>query len=229
MENIKNEINNTNTVGKKSQPIITKEQEKSNNPFNLTLKMSVMDASIVYEKTENEFGGMENTEIEKGISLSYINVEQKDGEDFINEQKVYIDYKWDLFKERGDELINKLSDKDIELLEPQENKGLFAKGFKITGKTSTPTFTLNRSMKMKIMTVIDKSSTFNKKTTTKTEIATIFKGAKMKKIAINLKDIPKSQVEKLKGKEVLIENITIYCKEGSYNNIYSTSSLPKEI
>jgi len=224
----KNEMNNISTVDKKSQSI-TKEQEKISSPFNLELKMSVMDASIVYEKIENEFGGFDNTEIEKGITLSYINVEEKDGVDFINEQKVYIDFKWDMFKERGDELINKLIDKDIELIEPMENNGLFAKGFKIVGKTSIPTFTLNRSMKMKILTVIDKSSTFNKKTTTKTEIATIFKGAKMKKIAVNLKDIPISQVQNLKNKEVLIENITIYTPKNSYTNIYSTSTLPKAI
>ena len=224
----KNEMNNISTVDKKSQSI-TKEQEKISSPFNLELKMSVMDASIVYEKIENEFGGFDNTEIEKGITLSYINVEDKDGVDFINEQKVYIDFKWDMFKERGDELINKLIDKDIELIEPMENNGLFAKGFKIVGKTSTPTFILNRSMKMQILTIIDKSSTFNRKTTIKTEIATIFKGAKMKKIAVNLKEIPISQVQKLKGKTVLIENITIYTPKNSYTNIYSTSTLPKEI
>ena len=222
----KNEIN---IADKKSQ-LITKEQEKPTSIFNLELKMSVMDASIVYEKTENEFGGLDNTEIEKGITLSYINVEQdKDGVDFINEQKVYIDFKWDLFKERGDELIAKLIDKDIELVEPMENNGLFAKGFKILNKTTIPTFTLNRSMKMKILTIIDKSSTFNRKITIKTEIATIFKGTKMKKIAINLKDIPISQVQNLKGKDVLVENITIYTPKNSYTNIYSTSTLPKAI
>ena len=222
----KNEIN---TVDKKSQ-LTTRGQEKPTSIFNLTLKMSVMDATIVYEKIENEFGGFDNTEIEKGITLSYVNIEQdKEGVDFINEQKVYIDFKWDMFKERGDELIAKLINKDIEFIEPMENKGLFAKGFKILNKTITPTFTLNRSMKMKILTVIDKSSTFNKKTTTKTEIATIFKGAKMKKIAINLKDIPISQAQNLKNKEVLVENITIYTPKNSFNNIYSASTLPKAI
>lgn len=228
METIKNEIN-TSKVEKVTQPTITKKEDKTKSPFSLKLEMSVMEASIVYEKVENEFGGMDNTDIEKGVSISYVNLEEVNGEDVINEQSVYIDYKWDMFKERGIELINSLKGNDIKLLEPQENDGLFAKGYEKINKTTKPYFILNRSMKMKIMTIVDKSSTFNNKTTTKTEIATIFKGVKMRKIAINLKDIPKSQVQNMKNKEVLVENITIYTPKNSFKSTYSSSTLPKEI
>ena len=230
MENTKETVKKTNSQVENQSAKTEVKKEESNSPFNLKLEMSVTDALLVYEKVENEFGGMDNTDIEKGINISYVNLEQKDGEDFINEQSVYIDYKWDMFQERGEELINLLTNKDIELIEPQENKGLFAKGFKVIGKTKDPYFILNRSMKMKIMTIIDKSSSFNKVKTTKTEIATMYKGKKkLEKLAINLKDIPKSQVEKLKNKEVLVENITIYSKEGSFTSTYSTKTLPKEI
>ncbi len=209
---------------------VSKKEETPKSPFNLKLEMSVIDANIVYVKTENELGYEEDTDIEKGVNIIYVAVEtDEDGVDFINEQRVYIDYKWDMFKERGDELINKLIGKDIKLIEPQENEGLFAKGFEILSETKNPFFTLNRSMKMKVMTVVDMSSTFNRKTTVKTEIATIHKGAKTIKLGINLLDIPKVQVDNFKGKKVLVENVQARYNKKMKSMVYSTKTLPKVI
>lgn len=228
MEINKNEIKQTTVAG--DNKVSKKEETTPKSPFNLKLEMSVIDASIVYVKTENAQGFEEDTDIEKGVNISYVNLEvDEEGNDFINEQSVYIDYKWEMFKERGDELINKLVDNDIKLIEPQENSGLFAKGFKILGKTDEPFFTLNRSMKFKIMTILDKSSTFNRKTEIKTEIGTIYKGAKSKKIAINLLNIPKAQVDSLKNKEVLVEYISARYNEKKKITTYSTIKLPKVI
>lgn len=231
MENTKKDtVKNTSKVENKSPKTEVIEEQKSKSPFSLKLEMSVTDVTIAYEKVENEYGGKDETDIAKGVNLSYVHLEEKDGEDFINEQSVYIDYKWDMFQERDEELIDLLTNKDVKLIQPQESDGLFAKGFEIIGETKKPYFNLNRFMKMEIQTVIDFSSTFNKVKTIKTEIATIFQGAKKsKKLPIILQDIPISQVKKFKNKEVLVENIIIKSKQGSFSSSYSTKTLPTEI
>jgi hypothetical protein len=226
MEINKNEIKQTTVSGDNK---VSKVEEKKS-IYNLKLEMSVTDAEIVYVKAKNDLGYEEETEIEQGVNLYYVNAEKNEnGEDEIIQKNVYIDFKWDMVQKRGEDLLKDLIGNDVKLLDiiVSNDESFFPKRYEKISKSDELYFNFNRSLEINIISVLDISETpYNKKKIIKTEIAGI---KDKRKRPIEIINISKGQAEILKGKKVLIENIKREYKKNSKRPIYSTTKLPKVI